>query len=178
MTVTVKTFEVTVANERSALAFDLRGAVVDFIRRRISEGMARAEDAEIDRTTAMRRFALTYAAAAKGYRQVRTVPGSLLNWAGYVEYNKGREGFPQAVPSTVGTFDKDVVTVLPGNLMLIKMGGVTFAGTLESGKPDDLFEVRISPAARGYVATFVCGRVDGDDPLTIPQPVEPEGVDA
>jgi len=179
MAVTSKTFDVTVNNERSALAFDMRGAMVDFLRDRIAQTLSRAEDASIDKQTALRRFSMTYAQAAKGYRLPRTVPASLVQWAAYVETNKDREGFPEARSGSVGTFDKEAVTVLPGNILLIKMGGVTFAGVQEGGVPEDLFEVRVSKTNEGgYAATFVTGRPDGNDPEGAPIPVEPEDVDA
>lgn len=180
MAITSKTFEVEPANERAAFAFDLRAHVVDFVRGRIAEALKRAEDAEVDRTTALRRFSLLYAGAAKGYRQVRTVPGSLLNWAAYVTVNDSREGFNRANASTVGTFDKESVQPLPGNVKLIRLGGISFAGVLDGDIAEDLFEVRITKRHDDgkYVATLLFGRPDGEDPVGMPQPVEPEGVDA
>lgn len=180
MPLTVKTFEVATDNEKAALAFDLRGAVLDFIRMRIAETLVRAEDADIDRQTAMRRFSMTYAGAAKGYRLPRAVPSGLVSWAGYVEYNAGREGFPAAPEGTVGTFSKDGVATLPGGLLLIKMGGVMFIGTgPEGGIPADLFETRIHKGTNGkYIATFVCGRLDNGGGADVPVPVDPEEVDA
>lgn len=180
MPLVTKTFDVTVSNERSALAYDMRGAMVDFLRGRIAQTLLRAEDAEIDKQTALRRFSMTYAQASKGYKLPRTVPASLVRWAAYVEVNQDREGFPVAPNGTIGTFDKESVTSLPGNIVLIRMGGVTFAGVLEGGVPEDLFEVRVgkSPTTGGYVATLLTGRPDGEDPSGATDPVEPEDVDA
>jgi hypothetical protein len=182
MAVRIMNFELTVDNERSALAFDMRAAMVDFIRARINETLARAEDADIDKETALRRFSMNYAGAAKGYRLVRSVPSALVSWAAYAEVNKRREGFPAAMPGTVATFNKDSVTMLPGDLLMIKMGGVMFIGQLAGGIPEDLYEVRVHKQddQRGgkYIATFIVGRPDGDDPIGTPVPVEGENIDA
>lgn len=178
MPVRIMTFELTVDNERSALAFDMRAAMIDFIRGRITEVLARAEDADVDKQTALRRFSLTYAGTAKGFRLVRAVPANLVQWAAYAEVNKRREGFPAAKAGTVATFNKDVVTMLPGSLLLIKMGGVMFVGNHAGGIPDDLFEVRVHKEGDKYLATFICGRPDSDDPEGVPVPVDGENVDA
>jgi hypothetical protein len=179
MAMTSKVFPVEVDNERASLAFDMRAAVVDFLRSRVALALSRAEDAGIDKQTALRRFSLTFAGAAKGFRLPRTVPGSLVNWAAYAEINKTRADFPTVDDGDIGTFDKECVTTLPGDIMLVKMGGVTFAGVCPGGKPEDLFEVRIGKDEAGkYHAVFVCGRIDGDDRIGIPTPVEPEAQDA
>jgi hypothetical protein len=182
MAITSKTFPVAPANERHALAFDLRANVVDFVRNRVSEALKRAEDAEVDRQTALRRFSLLWAGAAKGYRQVRTVPGSLLNWAAYVTVNDSREGFNRANASTVGTFDKETLQSLENGVKIIRLGGISFAGVLEGDLPEDLYEIRITKrhdlTHNPYVATLLFGRPDGDSPEGIPQPVEPETQDA
>jgi hypothetical protein len=178
MPVRVLSFEASVDNERAALAFDMRATLVDFLRKRIKDTISRAEDVEIDRDTALRRFSLTYAGTAKAYRLPRTVPASLVSWCAYAEVNSGRDGFPPAMPGTVATFSKEAVTSLPGNLLLVKLGGVMFVGPHEGGVPEDLFELRVRRGDEGkYWVTMICGRMDGDNRAEMPEPVEPEPED-
>jgi len=178
MALRVKTFEAAVDNERAALAFDMRATLVDFIRKRIRETMQRAEDAEIDKTTALRRFSMTYAGTAKAYRLPRTVPASLVSWCCYAEVHNGREGFPAAPMGTVATFSKESVTSLPNSLLLVKLGGVMFVGAYEGGIPEDLHEVRVRRLDSGkFEVSLILGRSDSDG-VEVPEPTEPETEDA
>lgn len=179
MTLSVKTFVAEVDNERAALAFDMRATLVDFIRGRIKETIRRAEDAEIDRNTALRRFAMTYAGTAKAYRLPRTVPASLVSWCSYATVNDGRDGFPSAPMGTVATFSKESLTRLPSNLMLVKLGGVMFVGPYPDGIPEDLHEVRVRRQDDGkYEVSLITGRPGSGDGAEAPEPVEPETEDA
>ena len=128
--------------------------------------------------TAMQKVALTYAKAAKGSRLCRAVPPALVKWAGYVEYNSRHGWFPEALPNSIGTFDRDCIGVMPGNIKIIKLGGLIFIGTFEGNLPTDIIEVRISRAGALFICTIVHGRPDDDSRIELPEPVEPEGVDA
>jgi len=174
MAVTTKTFEVALDNDRAAVAFGLRLAVVDYIRGQFRRKLDSAEDAGVDKTTAMQRFSLTYAGAARGYRLARAIPASLIQWAGYVEYNATVEWFPKAKTGTVGSFDKECVSTLPSNVALIKLGGISFAGVVDGALPSDIIEVRVGAEDGKYIATIVAGRPDDGSSLEVPTPTEPE----
>jgi hypothetical protein len=159
--------------------------VTDWLRSRISRKMDTAEDVGIDKMTAVQRFCMNYAGAAKASRLARGVPAALVRWVSYVEYNSSLEWFPKAQQGTVGTFDKNCLTSLPNDVALIQMGGIEFVGVLQGGKPEDLMEVRVSthnsdgtPMAEGYMATLVIGRPDEGDGTGIPVPVDGELLDA
>src|SRR5262245_5424296 len=172
-----KSFEVKLESERAQIAFGLRAAVVDHIRGLIASKLNAAEDAGIDKQTAIQRFSLSYAGAARGYRLPRAVPANLVNWAGFVEYNRGRGSYPEAVPHSAGAFGWDSISELPGNVVLVKLGGISFAGVCEGGLPGDIAEVRVASTPDGYIATVVAGRPEGDD-VALPVPQEPETQDA
>ena len=185
MAVTTKSFPVVVQSERKALAFDLRVAVVDWLRARIARKIDSAEDVGIDKQTAVQRFCLTYAGAAKASRLARGVPSGLVRWAAYAEFNKTLEWFPKAQQGTVGSFGKDALTILPNDAAMVQLGGIEFVGVLAGGVPEDLVEVRVSthgtdgrPLASGYLATLVIGRPDSGQGEGLPVPVEGELQDA
>jgi hypothetical protein len=174
MAITTKTFEVSLDNERAGVAFGLRLAVVDYLRSCFKKKLDSAEDAGVDKTTAMQRFSLAYAGAARGYRLARAIPGSLVQWAGYVEYNAATEWFPKAGADTVGTFDKEALSTLPGSVALIKLGGVNFAGIFEGTMPADIIEIRVGIVDGKYMATVVSGRPDDGSRLDVPMPQDGE----
>lgn len=181
MALRTTTFEVMLESQRKALAFDLRTAVVDWLRLRIRQKFDTAEDAGVDKKTALQKFCLNYAGAAKASRLARGVPATLVRWASYVEYNNVMDWFPAAPPRCVGTFDKDSLTVLPSNVALIRMGGIEFVGTLEGGKPEELFEIRVGydPDQPGkFLATLISGKPDDGQNMDTPEPAEPELQDA
>lgn len=185
MAITVKHFPVVVQSERKALAFDLRVNVVDWLRGRLGRKIATAEDAGIDKQTAVQRFCLNYAGAAKASRLARGIPSGLVRWAAYVEFNQSVDWFPKAPPGSVGTFDKDCLTILPNEVAMIQMGGVEFIGVLDGGKPSDLVEVRVSthdangqPMSQGYMATLVIGKPDEGQATPMPVPADGELQDA
>src|SRR5262245_61347866 len=140
-----KTFEVKLESEKAQLSFGIRMAVVDYIRGEIRERLAKAADAGIDRQTVVQRFGLTFAGTARGYRLPRAIPSALVQWAGFVEYNEaGENGYPAAAPHSVGAFGASHVQELTGNVVVAKMGGLSFAGICEGGLPADICEVRIA----------------------------------
>ena len=172
-------FEVALDNDRAEIAFGLRVAVVEYLRNRFRKKLAGAEDAGVDKMTAMQRFSLSYAGAARGYRLPKAIPASLVSWAGYVEYNDSVEWFPSAPRGTIGIFDKEAISTPPGNVALIKMGGVNFAGVFEGAIPSDVVEVRITVLDSGkYQATVVSGRPDDGSDMRVPMQSEPETQDA
>jgi hypothetical protein len=174
-----KTFEVALENEKAVLAFGLRLSVADFIRSYFRKGLDRAEDAEIDKPTALRRASLNYAAAARGYRLLRAVPATLVNWCGTMEMSRGQQGFIEAGARTLGTFDRSAVRSLPGGVILAKLGGIEFAGACESGVPNDLIETRVTLGDDGkYHCTLISGGPDSGYGADETDPVEPEMEDA
>ena len=105
MAVKSKTFTVGVDSDADHIVFGLRAAAADFIRAHFRAKIEGAEDAGIDRMTAMQKGAITFAKAAKGSRLVRAVPPALVKWAGYVEYNARHHWFPAVEAQTIGTFN-------------------------------------------------------------------------
>lgn len=179
MTVFSKVFPVDVENDTGHVVFGLRAAAADYLRSIFRQKIDAAEDAGIDKMTAMQKMALSYAKAATKSRLCRAVPAALVKWAGYVEYNKGLSWFPEARSACIGTFDKESISAMPGDVKLIKIGGLTFAGSFVGELPTDITEVRVAKVGNSYMATVVHGSPDdgGNDSL-VPDPVEPEGVDA
>lgn len=178
MAVKSKTFTVGVDSDAAHIVFGLRAAAADFIRAHFRAKIEGAEDAGIDRMTAMQKAALTYAKAAKGSRLVRAVPPALVKWAGYVEYNARHHWFPAVLAQTIGTFDRDNISAMPGDVKVVKLGGLMFIGSFSGDLPEDIIEMRVSKVGTSYLCTIVHGRPDDGDEVTMPEPVEPEGVDA
>lgn len=178
MAVMINSFAVGVDSEAAHLVFGLRAGAADFLRGFFRQKIEGAEDAGIDRMTAMQKAAMVFAKAAKGSRLCRAVPPALVKWAGYVEYNSRHGWFPEALPNTIGTFDRECVSVMPNGVKLVKLGGLLFIGASEGNLPQDIIEVRISKVGSNYLCTIVYGRPDDDSRIETPEPVEPEGVDA
>lgn len=180
MAIGVKTFEVRLDSDKQKLAFGLRVAVADWLRGELANRIANASSAGVDRQTAVQRFALTWAQVARGYRLPRAVPAALVNWTGYVEFNAEQEGFPKAVPHSIGHFGHDGLQELPGDVIIVKLGGISFAGVCAGGLPGDISEFRVAWTPDGYLATVVYGRPDNDSGIRTPVPVEgePEPQDA
>lgn len=178
MAVTKKSFEVKLDNERAEIAFGLRIAITDYIRQRFKQKLAAAEDAGVDKVTAIQRFSLAYAGAARGFKLPRAIAPQLIQWAGYVEYNARMNWFPACPSGTVGTFDQEAASMLPGDVCLIKMGGVNFAGICEGGLPGDITEVRVGIEDGKYTATIVAGKPDDGSDTRVPVPEAPETQDA
>lgn len=178
MAVSNKTFGVEADSEAAHVVFGLRAAAADYLRGMFREKIEGAEDAGVDRMTAMQKAALNYAKAAKGSRLCRAVPPALVKWAGYVEYNARHHWFPEVRSQTIGTFDRSNVAAMTGDVKLVKIGGLTFVGSFEGDLPQDIVEVRVSRVGQSYLCTLVHGRPDDDSDTLVPDPVEPEGVDA
>lgn len=178
MAVSINTFPVGVDSESAHIVFSLRAAAADVLRGLFKSKIEGAENAGIDRMTAMQKVALTYAKAAKGSRLCRAVPPALVKWAGYVEYNGRHAWFPEARPQTIGTFDRECISTMPGSVKVVKLGGLLFIGASEGNLPEDIIEVRVSRVGSSYLCTIVYGRPDDDSDIEVPDPVEPEGVDA
>jgi hypothetical protein len=154
----IQTLEVSLESEKCALAFDLKTCAADWLRRRIRQKIDTAEEAGIEKRTAIQRFCFNYAGAAKSSRLARAIPAGLVRWAAYVEYNATKEWFPKADLRSLGTFDKDRLRVLPHNFLLLRLGSVRFVGPCSDGVPNDLFEIRV-----GYGAgeKFICTLLSG-----------------
>jgi len=172
-----KSFEVKLDSPKAIMAFGIRMAVADWIRDEVARRIDTADSAGIDRQTAVQRFGLEFAGCARGYRLPRAIPPTLVQWAGFVEFNKGRGSYPTAAPHSIGSFGLDHVQSLPGDVVVVKLGGISFAGVAEGGLPGDICEVRVAWTPDGYMATVVAGRPDGDD-VRLPVPQEPETQDA
>ena len=174
MALTVKNFEVKLDRDASRIAFGMRIGVVDYIRGLFRAKIAGAEDAGVDKMTAMQKVSLEYAKAARGFRLPRAVSMQLVQWAGYVEFNAITEGYAPAPDNSVGTFDKDAVSGLPGDVVLVRMGGVNFAGVLAGGLPADIVEVRVAMVNGGYTCSVVHGSMPSGSGMPVPVPSEME----
>lgn len=181
MAVRTMRFEVQLESARKALAFDLRVHITDWLRDRFASKMRLAEDAGIDKKTAIQKFCLDYAGAAKASRLARGVPSELVRWASYIEYNATMNWFPAAPRRTVGTFSKEALTILPRNIAMLRVGGIEFLGAFEGEKPADIIEMRIGfdeTEINKYWATIIYGRPDEGQSMDTPEPAEPELQDA
>lgn len=173
-----KTFDVGLDSEASMITFGARVAMADYVRSYFRKKIEGAEDAGVDRMTAMQRASLDWGKAARGSRMVRSIPASLVQWAGYAEYNTNFPWFIRPLNGSIGTFDKGALVGMPGNVKMIQLGGLTFVGLLDMAIPSDLYEVRVTKFPDLVQATILWGRPDNDSRLEVPEPVEPEGVDA
>lgn len=178
MAVSSKTFTVGVDSDSAHLVFGIRAAAADFVRGYFRTKIEGAEDAGIDRMTAMQKGAITFAKAAKGSRLVRAIPPALVKWAGYVEYNARHHWFPAVEAQTIGTFDRDNISAMPGDVKVVKLGGLIFIGSFSGDIPTDIVEIRVTKVGGTYLCTIVHGRPDDGSDVALPEPVEPEGVDA
>jgi len=178
MTIKIVNFEVSAGNDAAELAFGLRIVVINYLREQFASKLAGAEDAGVDKVTALRKFSLTYAKAAKGYRLPRAILPSQVQWAGYAEYHKGRDGFPAPALNTAGTFDREALRALPGGVILVRLGGVEFVGTTTEPIANDVFEIRIAKTGRTYLCSLLSGRFDDGSAVAIDVPSAPETIDA
>jgi len=177
VTYTRTTFPVEISKPQDAIALGMRIALTDYIRAEFRRSLDGGAVAGVDRHTVAQRFGLLYAQAAASYRLCRAVPAAMVQWACHVEFNAGDAEYPTALPRSVGTFNRDVVTCLPGGTVLIRMGGVNLVGIAETPvNAAEIAEVRVFAVDRSFSAEIITGRADNDSriPTTVPADFERE----
>jgi len=172
------TFEVGLDSGPSMIIFDARIAMANYLRDYFRSKIEGARNAGVDRTTAMQRASLDWGVAARESRMIRSIPVGLVQWASYAEFNAHLDWFIQPPTDTLGTFDRKAVVAMPGNVRLIRMGGLTFCGVCFEALPADVLEVRVWRGVTANYCTIISGRPDNDDRAEATEPVEPEGADA
>lgn len=181
MTYVVHTFPVAAARPQDEIALGLRAAVTDFVRagfrRRIDGGLA----AGVDKDTACQRYGLLYAKAAQSYRMCRAIPAALVQWAGRVEWLAHDEGYPVPTPGTIGTTNGETITVMPGRIVLIRLGGINLTGLAATDIPaHEIVEVRIRSVVGENGTTYFAEIVTGRDLFqreSAPVPVDLENAE-
>jgi hypothetical protein len=181
MAYTTKRFAVQFAKPHDELNLALRISAAYEIRSLFRKRIAGAVSAGVEKEVACEKLSFLLQAARKASALARNVPGSLLQWAGFVEFHRDTEGYPRPLDESIGTFNGSVLTPLPGNVVLADLGGIGLIGT----SPDpinalDIAEVRVErveDAATGNDAYFlivVSGRPDSG-PASHPLPVPQDG---
>lgn len=184
MTYTVVRVPVQLSKETDALSFGLRAAIADHIRWIFRNKFDAAVTGGLSKQDVAQRFGLQWQQARAAYKNVRDIPASLLNWCGHVEFHSGEGDFPAAEPLTVGTFNKDTLTVLPAGVVMVRIAGLYATGLAPEDQPIRLHEVREirlrrieeAPAGHpGYEAVIVQGHDEAPrEDAAAPQPFETE----
>ena len=172
------TVPVLTTRSQDEIALGVRIALTDYARGEIRRKLDGGKVAGVDAATIIQRFGLGYAQAAASNRLCRAVPASLVQWAAHVEYNATTEGYPAALPRSIGTFNRAVLTVLPSNTILVRIGGINLVGQSETAiNMAEVAEIRAHNNGDAYYVEIITGRSDGDRfGLLLPQ--EPETEDA
>ena len=179
MAYTRTTFPVQISKPQDEIALGMRIALTDYIRAEFRRSLDGGAVAGVDRHTVAQRFGLLYAQAAASYRLCRAVPAAMVQWAAHVEFNIGDAEYPTALPRSVGTFNRDVVTCLPGGTVLIRMGGVNLVGIAETPiSVAEIAEVRVFAVDRTFSAEIITGRSDNDSRFGVTVPADFEREDA
>ena len=179
MAYTRTTFAVQISKPQDEIALGMRIALTDYIRAEFRRSLDGGAVAGVDPHTVAQRFGLLYAQAAASYRLCRAVPAAMVQWACHVEFNSGDAEYPAALPRSVGTFNRDVVTCLPGGTVLIRMGGVNLVGIAETPiSVAEIAEVRVFAVDRTFSAEIITGRSDNDSRFGVTVPADFEREDA
>jgi hypothetical protein len=172
------TVPVLTCRARDEIALGVRIALADFVRGDLRRRFECAE-AGVDRPTIIQQFGLSFAQAAASNRLCRAVPASLVQWAAHVEYNATTDGYPAALPRSVGTFNRQVLTVLPRDTIFVRIGGINLVGQSESLiNVTEVVEVRVVAGAEGYFVEIITGRDDDSGRLDTLLPLDGETEDA
>ena len=163
------TVPVLTTRSQDEIALGVRIALTDYARGEIRRKLDGGAAAGVDAATIIQRFGLGYARAAAA---------SLVQWAAHVEYNATTEGYPAALPRSIGTFNRAVLTVLPSNTILVRIGSINLVGQSETTiNAAEVAEIRAHNNGDAYYVEIITGRSDGDRfGLLLPQ--EPETEDA
>ncbi len=148
MTYRVVTFPIVLGRPIDNIILGARMAVADILRAEGRQAVARSNEAGVDAMTTGQRLVMTYMQAQRASAFLRHFPGPVARWCFQTELHAAQlqgEGYMAAPPLTIGGYDRNWITLMPGGNVLISAGGVRAAGTLASG-PDEpgiaLHEVR------------------------------------
>jgi hypothetical protein len=155
MTYRVVTFPIQLGRPIDSLILGARMAVADILRTEGRAAVARANEAGVDAMTTGQRLVMTYMSATRASQFLRAYPGPVARWCFQTEQHSQQlsgEGYPAAPAMSIGGYDRNWITLMPGNNVLISAGGVRAAGMLATG-PDEtpiaLHEVREVRLTRG-----------------------------
>lgn len=153
MTYRVVTFPIQLGRPIDSIILGARMAVADILRAEGRQAVARAAMAGVDAMTTGQRLVMTYMSAARASQFLRNYPGPVARWCFQTEQHSQQlagEGYPAAPAMSVGGYDRNWITLMPGGSVLISAGGVRAAGMIETG-PDatpivlhEIREVRLS----------------------------------
>lgn len=138
MTYRVVTFPIQLGRPIDSIILGARMAVADILREEGRQAVARSHEAGVDAMTTGQRLVMTYMQAQRASAFLRHFPGPVARWCFQTELHAEQlsgEGYVAAPPKTIGGYDRNWLTVMPGGHAMISAGGVRGAGVLPSG-PD------------------------------------------
>lgn len=164
MAYSVARLPIQFGRETDVIAFGLRAVTADFVRGIFRKRFDAGAVAGVSRPDVAQRFSLSWGQARANYKNVRDVPSALIQWAGFAEFHAADTDYPTPEDKSIGTFNRDVLTVLPGGVVLIQLGGIKATGLIEEGaiRLHEVSEVRIREIEVGYEAVIVMGRPERD----------------
>lgn len=173
MTYRVVTFPIQLGRPIDSIILGARMAVADVLRAEGRAAVARSNEAGVDAMATGQRLVMTYMQAQRASAFLRHFPGPVARWCFQTELHVSQlsgEGYPVAAPQTIGGYDRNWITTMPGGNILISAGGVRAAGTVPLS-PDtpqivmhEIREVRLSKTVDLDNQTeWVCSVVMSDD---------------
>lgn len=183
MAYSIRRVPVQLGKEADVLSLGLRFVAADYIRGLFRTRFDGAVMAGVDRHQAAQKFAMLWTRAARASKIVRDVPASVVQWCGNAEFQAADPTYPVPEAKSVGTFNKDCLTVLPGSVIVVKIGGIMATGVMTADQAPipmhEVSEIRIRAVGDlDYEAVIVIGRSDAareDEEVPLPgelQPVE------
>jgi hypothetical protein len=162
---------------RIATAFEFRSA----FRSKFAAGVA----AGADKDMISQKFTFVLQAARKASRLTRAVPFSLLQWAGFVEYHRDAEEYPQPIDESIGSFNTSSLVSMPGGVYMVEFGGISlvgnYTGAVNQGEISEIRLERLGDPRGGtdtYNAVIVCGRPESGPREALPEPQPRAEIDA
>ena len=139
------TFPITLARPIDRMILGARMAVADILRREARDAVSRASDAGVDGLSVGRNLVMQYMTACRASRFLRGFPGAVARWCFQVEQHAPQfasEGYPVAPALSVGGYGMEWISSMPGNMVLIRAGGINASGALPEGATLVMHEVR------------------------------------
>lgn len=184
------TFPITLARPIDRMILGSRMAVADVLRREARDAVTRASDAGVDALTVGRNLVMQYMAASRASRFLRGFPAAVARWCFQVEQHARQfetDGYPAAAALSVGGYGIEWISSMPGNMVLIRAGGINASGALPEGAQlvmHEVREVRLTETrdldgAPAYQCTVIMSSDTGpremsEDPVDLQPVLEPE----
>lgn len=132
------TFPIEMGKPTDAMTLHMRVAVCDAMRAEAKARFAGATMAGVEQMTVIQKLSFVWAATAKASRMVRSIPVPMFQWAVMAEARATAPeaatlGYPEAKPRSTGSLNRDVLSTLPGNVVVIRAGGVNATGLAPEG---------------------------------------------